>query len=524
MKQLKSVLAIMLCAVLALTLFAGCRITIGNGDIVILFTGDAANEANAGVGFSSVAAYKRAVSTTHDFVALVDCGNSLSGGSMDLVSKGEFAAKIMNEAGYRFCALGSRDAALGSDAVSASAELMGAKLLSANVLPDDDELKIEAYATEVFAGRTVAFVGATGSMDAPDFDISSGDEMISDVQAAVDEAKKKSDFVVILSNIGSNECEKLISKVSGVCAVLDAGSEPVAERHIKDKDGADVIYSSAGSKLQSIGQLIISAGGTVTATNVTYTEKDEDLDLIIKTMEEGYSAKLKETFVTLSQSIPETNDAGVRTLENRETAIGNLVADAYAKAAGADIALVTATEISAGLDAGDVTLESVLNALPRGGDISTAEVTGSQIADALEFSVRNTAGYYAQNGVPYGTFEGFLQVSGISFTVSTYFASTVSESEEGEFEAVGGTRRVSNIRVKNSSGEYEELDNEKTYTVAGSTALLSGKLNGYSMFGGAKVSGKSETSDYNALLSMLKESSAEELAAYHTVGSRITVR
>ena len=524
MKKIQSILAILLCAVMVLTAFAGCSITLGNGDIVILFTGDVANDAEGGVGYSSVAAYKRAVSATHDFVALIDCGNSLSGGSMDLVSKGEYAAKIMGEVRYDFYVLGKRDVSLGEAALSSCSEEMGAKLISANAFPEDDEeLSVASFGTEVFAGTTVAFVGVTAPVEGEEFDVNGGKEMISDVQSAVDEAKKESDYVVLVSNLGTKDCEKLVAEISGICAVVDTGKKPVAEKHIKASDSSDVIYSSAGSRLQTIGQLTISAGGTITSTNVSYSEKSEDADLLIKSLSDEYSEKLNESIVNLGFSVPITNDAGIRVVENRETAIGDLVADAYAFAAGTDIALVCASEIENGLEGGDVTLEKILASVPNGGTVAVAEVSGQQLVDALEFAVRNTAGYYSQNGVPYGTFEGFLQVSGMTFTVNTYFSSTVSVDDDGVLSSIDGTRRVTNVRIKNESGLYEEVDLEKTYTVAGNIDLLSGKMHGNIAFNDSAVTDEEASTDYNALIDFLRSAKEEELSAYRTTAGRITI-
>ena len=522
MKRVKSILAVVLCAALMLSAFAGCAFNFGSNDIVILFTGGAANEAESGIGYSGVAAYRRTVAANHSFTALVDCGDSLAGGSVDLVAKGAYAAEIMNEVGYDYYALGAKDTTLGTEALSAVAEGFDAKILSANAFAEDDTaFEAEAYAVEQFASRSVAYIGVTSpSAAGKDFTVSADSALVEDVRGAI-EAAGDVDYVILLSNLGTEAAAQLVSKLSGVTAVLDVSASPVAQTLIPDENGKDVVYSSAGAKLQTVGQLVISASGTVSATNVVLSAKDEDTELVINNLSDQYLNQLDVAIATLAESVPDKNEAGIRIVQNREAPIGDLIADAYAAKAETQIGLVCADEISKGLEAGEVTLEDVMAVFASGRKIVSAEITGQQLLDALEFAVKNMSGYFAMNGQAYGTFEGFLQISGITYTINTNVATSVTVSEDGSLESIGDTRRLSNVKVKNAEGEFEAVDPAATYTVAGSEELLTGASNGNVVFADAKIINDDVCADYAALMDFIKAN--EDLSAYHTASGRIQV-
>ncbi len=101
-----------------------------------------------------------------------------------------------------------------------------------------------------------------------------------------------------------------------------------------------------------------------------------------------------------------------------------------------------------------------------------AEVTGQQIKDALEMASRNCP---EENG-------GFLQVSGLTYTINTSTASAVLVDEKGNFERVAGSYRVSDIMVGDAP-----LDVNKTYTVASHNYMLKSAGDGMTMFEGSNV-------------------------------------
>ena len=82
------------------------------------------------------------------------------------------------------------------------------------------------------------------------------------------------------------------------------------------------------------------------------------------------------------------------------------------------------------------------------------ETTGQDILDALEMGARVTP---EENG-------GFLQVSGLTYTIDTSIPSSVVLNDEKEFVKVDGERRVKDVKVNG-----EAIDPAKTYTLPPTT-------------------------------------------------------
>lgn len=100
---MKKLIALLLavCMVLGLmtTVFAADE---KSNDIVILHTDDAHCGVNDNLGYAGVAAYKAEMKKTHNYVALVDCGDAIQGESIGTLSAGAYLVDIMNEVGYDF--------------------------------------------------------------------------------------------------------------------------------------------------------------------------------------------------------------------------------------------------------------------------------------------------------------------------------------------------------------------------------------------------------------------------------------
>ncbi len=154
-------------------------------------------------------------------------------------------------------------------------------------------------------------------------------------------------------------------------------------------------------------------------------------------------------------------DALSQSVRTKETNIGNFIADAYRRAADADVALVNGGSIRADLtySPGPLTMRDVLSMLPFNNPIVKVEVTGKTLSDILEHGVARSA----EDNEP----GRFPQISGMSF----------------RFDA----RRLPGQRVLEIIVAGKPLDEKRTYTVATSDFLVSRGGDGYTMFKSAKV-------------------------------------
>ena len=163
---------------------------------------------------------------------------------------------------------------------------------------------------------------------------------------------------------------------------------------------------------------------------------------------------------------------GKRAVRNAETNLGDLCADAYRILLGADIAFVNGGGVRDNIKVGDITYGDIIKVHPFGNEACLVEVTGQQIKDALELG---SAAYPGESG-------GFLQVSGLTYTINADIPSSVVKNDKSEFVKVDGAYRVSDIMVGG-----QPLDVNKTYTLASHNYMLKDAGDGYTMFGTKNV-------------------------------------
>ena len=180
--------------------------------------------------------------------------------------------------------------------------------------------------------------------------------------------------------------------------------------------------------------------------------------------EEELNQVVGSTAVELKATAENGYDWAVRV---GETNLGDLVADAYRWALGADIGLCNGGGIRSDIPVGDITYQSLLSVQPYGNELCLVEATGQEVLDALEMGARL---YPESSG-------GFLQVSGLTFTIDASIPSSVQLSDQGAFQGVTGPYRVTDVKV---NGEPLELD--KVYTVSSHNYLIKSGGDGFTMF------------------------------------------
>ena len=201
---------------------------------------------------------------------------------------------------------------------------------------------------------------------------------------------------------------------------------------------------------------------------------------------------MPETDVALVVNDPATADQEepVRLVRTSETNLGDFCADAYRAVTGADIGFCNGGGIRADIAAGDITYSDIISVQPFGNEICMVEATGQQILDALEMGVMDLP---AESG-------GFQQVSGISFEIHTYLDSSVQLDADGMFQSVDGEYRVQNVKVNG-----EDLDPEKTYTVASHNYMLKNGGDGFNMFQNCNMPLEDIMLDNQALIQYITE-------------------
>ena len=508
MNRIKRIALVMVIAFVGLTMvFAqgAAEALEAQKDIVVLYTNDVHCAIDNNIGYAGLATYK-AETEKDNFVVLVDAGDAIQGDTIGTVSKGEYLVDIMNEVGYDFCVLGNHEFDYGTDVLSSLLEKAKAQYLNATITYTGNGKNLLAktvpYAIERYGFLNVAFIGVSTPesitkstpryfMEGDEFvyDFAAGEDLYKTVQSVVDEVREKgADFVVVISHLGveegsePNRATDLIANTTGIDALIDGHSHTTAPFElIADKSGKKVVYTQTGTKLNAIGKLTITKDGSIKAELVSEAEKDPEVTAFIDNLKSEYESLVNTVVAHTAVELSITDENGVRAVRNRETAIGDLCADAYRAVADTDIAFVNGGGIRATIKKGDITTANMISVHPYGNYLCSCYATGAEILDALEHSVANTQAVAAQDGKAVGESGGFLQVSGLKFTIDTSIPSSVKKDDKGLFVAVEGERRVKDVYVE-KNGEWEPIDPEATYTVACHNYMLQDMGDGYTMF------------------------------------------
>ena len=113
------------------------------------------------------------------------------------------------------------------------------------------------------------------------------------------------------------------------------------------------------------------------------------------------------------------------------------------------------------------------------------------------------------------TSGGFLQVSGLTYTIDAAVPSSVVVDENGAFQSVDGPRRVTGVKV---GGQPLELD--RVYTLASHNYMLKSGGDGYTMFQGCTLLKDETVLDNQALIRYLGQILEGDLSAYSAHGGQ----
>ncbi len=437
---------------------------------------------------------------------LLDAGDVFSGTLYFNQFEGQADLALMNYMGYDAMVFGNHEFDLGSSAEghAALAEFVGNAdfpMLGANVNFSGDTNMSPLVAGEAFT-KTAANgqiysgvvkevngeeVGIFGLTTAETESISSpGDVEFTDYLDAAEEAVtwfegQGVNKIVALTHIGYDDNaaidndRTLATEVDGIDVIVGGHTHTEIQPPVEVEDTVivqaneygkflgqlDVTFDEEGNVAEFAGELhdtgkdseVAEDAGAVEAL-APYKEEVEDL---------------KEEEIGVEANVFLNGTRGEFGIRLSETNLGNFITDgmlAKAKTINENttIAMQNGGGIRASIEEGPITYGEVLTVLPFGNSLAIMEVTGQEIKDALEHSVRE---YPKENG-------GFLHVSGMFFNYD-------GKAPAGE--------RVLSVFVDTGDENYDELDLEETYTVATNTFTAKGG-DGYDMFGEAYAEGR----------------------------------
>ena len=498
---------------------------------VILHTNDIHAGYEDNIGYDGLALYKKELESIYKNVLLVDAGDAIQGSVIGSISEGTEIIRIMNRAGYDLATPGNHEFDFGFDALEECSELLSCGYICSNFCTTDGEPVFSPWKILEAGDLKIGFVAAVtpntftqtsirnivNEVGEPMYDFlvdNTGDRLCDALQKRIDEVRANgADYVILLAHLGSDtktpsiySSNAVVGKLTGLDMVIDSHTHEVYNTRIPDKEGRMIPVAQAGEKLKAVGQLTIYRDGHMEETLVELVPSVSGIpsELVQRKKTDRYVDPEMKAFlddITASyEPVLERkigyNPAdlvvwdGVRDYNRaEENGLCDLVADSQRVLAGAQAAMVHAGSVRNNLSAGEITCKDVLNTLPYYNEIVKVSVSGQMILDALEFSVS-----FLPKRV-----GGFLQVSGISFSVNPDLGSSVQTDEKKQFICVEGDRRVHDVTIAGRA-----LDPKAEYTLAINMFLLTGG-DGYTMFKEADILETMPLSDNEMLMKYIEE-------------------
>lgn len=528
---------------------------VGNKDIVVLYTNDVhcgfeANAKKNTMGYTQLAAYKNKKLAETPNVTLVDNGDAIQGEAIGTVSRGKYLVDLMNQVGYDIAILGNHEFDYSMGRLQQLIASSKAQYLGCNINYTGSKknklVGLKPYQIVNYGDTKVAFIGVTTPysltsstpkyfMDEGSTEIvykfDSGEALYAKVQSYVNEVRAAgAKYVIVLSHLGIEEdCKPdrsydLIRNTTGIDVVLDGHSHSTIEQElVQNKDKKNVYYSQTGTKLAKIGELTITPNGKISTKLVSYSETDPETDAFVAKIKAEFDASMNAVVATSEVDL-NVNDGKFRAVRNREMPIGNFCADAYRAITGADVAIVNGGGIRTSIASGNITNKNIIDVHPFGNYICMVETTGQKILDALELGSINTMKNQNDGTNAIGESGGFLQVSGLKYTIDTSIKSSVVKDEKGFFSGVAGERRVKNVQVL-KNGQWVALDPRGTYTLASHNYKLQNMGDGYNMFVNDKFLLDKSIQDNLTLITYIRDNLGGTIPAskYSKAEGRITI-
>ncbi|MBV7378789.1 bifunctional metallophosphatase/5'-nucleotidase [Maritimibacter dapengensis] len=405
---------------------------------------------------------------------LFDGGDQFQGTLFYTYYKGKLTAEMMNKMGYDAMTVGNHEFDDGPEVLAGFMDAVDFPVLMSNADVSGEPLLADKLMKSTVierGGEKIGLIGLT-PLDTPDLS-SPGPNIVftppaEAVQGEVDKLTEEGvNKIIVLSHSGYRVDQMVAENTTGVDVIVGGHTNTL----LGDMDGAEGPYPTVVNGVQIVQAY--AYGKFLGELNVTFDDEGmvteaSGAPLIMDgavVEDEATKSRISEAAGPLDEIrnkvVAETAseiDGARESCRAGECQMGNLVAEAMldrVKDQGVTVAITNGGGLRASIDAGEVTMGEVLTVLPFQNTLSTFEVSGATIVEALE------------NGVSQIEDGGgrFPQVAGLQFTFD-------ASAEPGS--------RVSEVYTMEGM-DWAPIDPEKTYVVVSNNFVRTGG-DGYSMF------------------------------------------
>jgi 5'-nucleotidase len=402
---------------------------------------------------------------------LVDGGDQFQGTLFYTYYKGKAAAEMMNKVGYDAMTVGNHEFDDGPEVLKGFTEAVDFPILMSNADISGEPVLADAIQKSVVIEKDGEKIGLIGLTPVDTHELSSpgpnivftqpADAVAAEVERLQAEGINK---IVVLSHSGLNVDKAVAEAVPEIDVIVGGHDNSLLSNTIEGAKGPYPVMVGNTAIVQAyaygkfLGELNVTfddAGNIVEASGEpVLLDAEVAEDQVTKDRVTEMAGPLDEIRNRVVAEAAEPIEGAREVCRAMECSMGNLVADAMLDRVadqGIQVALANSGGLRASIDAGEVTMGEVLTVLPFQNTLSTFQVSGATLLEALE------------NGVSQIEDGGgrFPQVAGMSFTVDP-------AAEPGS--------RVSEVMVDGAP-----LNPEATYGVVSNNFVRNGG-DGYGMF------------------------------------------
>ncbi len=407
---------------------------------------------------------------------LVDGGDQFQGSLFYTYYKGKLAAEMMNKMGYDGMTVGNHEFDDGPEVLRGFMDAVNFPILMSNADVSGEEIlagKLAKSAVIERGGEKIGLIGLTpedtDELASPGENITFSDPVTA-VQGEVDKLTAQGvNKIIVLSHSGYVVDQKVAAQTTGVDVIVGGHSNTLLSNTNERAVGPYPTMVGATAIVQAyaygkfLGELNVTFNDAGEVTNAV----GEPLVMDGNVAEDGATKdRIAEAAIPLEEIRNKIVASAAEAIEGdraicriQECAMGNLVADAMldrVKDQGITISIANSGGIRASIDAGEVTMGEVLTVLPFQNTLSTFQVSGQTILDALENGVSQVEEVKGR----------FPQVAGLKYS--------------WDIKVAAGEGRISDVMVATGDG-FAPIDPAATYGVV-SNNYVRGGGDGYKMF------------------------------------------
>lgn len=407
---------------------------------------------------------------------LVDGGDQFQGSLFYTYYKGAMAAEMMTKLGYDAMTAGNHEFDDGPEVLAGFMGAVGFPVLMSNADVSMEPLLAGKLAKSTVierGGEKLGLIGLTpqdtDELASPGKNVIFTDP-VQAVQGEVDALTAQGvNKIFVLSHSGYGVDQKIAAEATGVDVIVGGHSNTLLSNVAEGAVGPypTMVGSTAIVSAYAYGKFLGELNVTFNDAGEVVAAVGEPLIMDASVAEDAPTlARIAELAVPLeeirSKVVAETAteiDGSRESCRAVECPMGNLIAEAMldrVAGQGVTIALQNGGGVRASIDAGPVTMGEVLAVLPFQNTLSTFEVTGEVLVEALE----NGVGQVEEGA------GRFLQVAGLKYTFDA---------------AAPAGRRVSDVMVLVGGDAWAPIDPATVYKVV-SNNYVRGGGDGFAMF------------------------------------------